>query len=246
MHLAIGFSVQTAFLFLALWILIKLQMLHWNFLGILGTSALVTALDLAPFGHYFSFVALVLCVWKLIRPDFFTDVLFTVGVSYALTFCFNLFLLAAIMPDLRYNSAKTELAVRRLEARARARDTAAKTNSLPATNAPAPAPVATNPPAKPALALAPVAPAAPATNAPDPAAVLRAVTAKFSLKGITKGVNQQLATVNTGVRNYTIGLGETVDMVTSNGRLPVRCEELGENKAVLNVSGQQVTLFVMH
>ncbi len=244
MHLAIGFAVQTAFLFVSLWVLIKLQMLHWNFLGILGASAFVTALDMLPFGHFFSFAALALCVWKLTRPDFYTDVIFTVGISYALTFCLNLFLLGALMPDLRYNSAKTELAVSRLEARARTR-AAAETNSPPATNAPdlAPAAVAPNPPAKPVLA---AAPAPHATNAPDPAAVLRAVTAKFSLKGISKGVNQQLATVYTGVRIYTIGVGETVDMVTSNGRLPVHCEELGENKAVLDVAGQQVTLFVMH
>src|SRR5260221_9589083 len=46
--LSIEFIVQTAFLVAGLWIMIKLQKLDYNWLGLLGAAALGSGLDMIP------------------------------------------------------------------------------------------------------------------------------------------------------------------------------------------------------
>src|SRR5258706_10008724 len=56
--LLVGISVQTVFLLLAFWIMIKLQGLNYHFLGLLGVAALVGGLDQildTILGHYLGF-----------------------------------------------------------------------------------------------------------------------------------------------------------------------------------------------
>jgi hypothetical protein len=50
--LAIESLIHGAILLVRLWIMIKLQSLNYNFLGLLGSAALASGLDMIPyFGH---------------------------------------------------------------------------------------------------------------------------------------------------------------------------------------------------
>ena len=61
--LTIEFSIRTVFLALALWVMVKFQSLEWNFLGLVGSAALGSGLDMIPIaGHYLAVVALWLCL----------------------------------------------------------------------------------------------------------------------------------------------------------------------------------------
>ena len=113
--LLIQFGLQTVFLTVALWIMIKLQSLNYNFLGLLGAAALASVLDRVlelTVGHflgiYFSsyvttpivVAVLFACLKKVTQADR-TDVCFTIGVGYAVWFVINLFFMGALMGDLR-------------------------------------------------------------------------------------------------------------------------------------------------
>jgi hypothetical protein len=74
--------------------------------------------------------------------------------------------------------------------------------------------------------------------------VARDVAAKFSLKGISKSAKQSIAMVNTGVKTYSILLGQTLNMRTASGEVAVQCDELGDNSVVLNVAGEQIEIFL--
>ena len=68
--LLIAFTVQTVFLFAALWIMIKLQKLNYNFLGLLGAAALASAICLIPLPFRISKIiscgVLLLCIAYLL------------------------------------------------------------------------------------------------------------------------------------------------------------------------------------
>ena len=108
--LFVEFVVQMAFLFAALWIMIKIQKLNYNFPGLLGSAALVSGLDRAldtVLGHFLgnylatyisapvTLVVLIICIAKVTRADR-VDVLFTIVVGYALMFGMNLWLFGAL------------------------------------------------------------------------------------------------------------------------------------------------------
>src|ERR1041385_7446960 len=107
--------IQTIFLLVALLIMIKIQKLDFSFLGILAAAALSSVLETiiqnvgeAYLGSYLasSITAVIVCpillfcVAKATQADGI-DVVFTVGVGYALQFGMNLFLLGALLGDLR-------------------------------------------------------------------------------------------------------------------------------------------------
>ena len=113
--LFVEFVVQMAFLFAALWIMIKIQKLNYNFPGLLGSAALVSGLDRAldtVLGHFLgnylatyisapvTLVVLIICIAKVTQADR-VDVLFTIVVGYALMFGMNLWLFGALLGDLR-------------------------------------------------------------------------------------------------------------------------------------------------
>src|SRR5687767_2304722 len=85
-----------------LWMMIKLQKMNYNVLGLLGSSLLASALDYIPVvGCYLGWAALVICLWKCTGADIAPDVLFTVGVAGALMFCVNLFAIGWLMGNLQ-------------------------------------------------------------------------------------------------------------------------------------------------
>src|SRR5262245_54602753 len=98
---AIQFAIETGFLLLALWIMVKIQKFQFHFWGLLGSAAAASALDMIPYvGHYIAVPVLYICLLKVTREDF-TGVVFTSAISYALVFAMNLFVLSSFMGDLR-------------------------------------------------------------------------------------------------------------------------------------------------
>src|SRR6185369_11996987 len=105
----------TVFLLVALLIMVKIQKIEFNFLGLLVAAALASALETviqnvgeAFLGIYLASTIttvivcpiLLICVAKATQAEGI-DVVFTVGVGYALQFGMNLFLLGALLGDLR-------------------------------------------------------------------------------------------------------------------------------------------------
>jgi hypothetical protein len=307
----IGFGVETVFLVLGLWIMIKIQKLDYSFLGLLGSAALGASLDMIPYaGHALAVIALYLSLRLVTRADLFPDVAFTVGVAYALVFCMNLFVLGAMMGDLRAvararfnpqaatgamadnddadadddDAAPAVTPAKQTTAGARNAKVAGKpaAASTKASKTATKSSTAAAEPAKPNFAVrclgtvvgwfhhspapdttvatdksAPGAPANQAANgssssgpsvpvkAVDPAAAKRAseVASNFALKGVSKGQSDSMAIVFSGVKNYTIGLGESLPMETAKGnKITVRCDSVEERKIVLNVDGIDVAL----
>ena len=207
------------FLLLALWLLTKIQRFRYKFPALLGSAALATGLDMIPFvGHYLAVPVLLFCLRRATREGF-TNVAFTVGISYALVFGMNLFLLGSLLGDLRWSARASHK-----------HETVAQEEP---TQAPA-GPPGQN--AKPDKIFLPM-PAQPVVQPKKPA-----VANGFSLKGISTGASNATAIVFTGVKTYTIALGETFPMDTANGRVSVSLRNITESSASLIVAGEPVEL----
>ena len=251
---AIHFGIQTVFLVAGLWIMIKLQKYDYNVLGLIGSAILASGVDMIPFaGHYLSVSVLLFCIRKVIVADSYTDTLFTVGIGYALMFCMNLFLIASLMGDLRPPIVKAET-----------RETDGENQPAATTNRASPATAETAPATKAKEKSAPAdssakTPVASATetissvpvnatgNANEASAARLALDSvhKFKLKGISKSASRTLAIINTGTKTETLSRNESIQVETAEGWVAVRCEDVGENKVVLNVEGEKFTL-IMH
>ena len=102
LFLAIEFLIHTSLLLLCLWIMVKIQSFNYTFLGLLGSAALGSGLDMIPYiGHLLAVPVLYFCIWKVTQATMFPDAAFTVVVAYALVFAANLFIIGALMGDLR-------------------------------------------------------------------------------------------------------------------------------------------------
>ncbi len=248
---AFGFLGQTVFLFVALWIMIKLQKLNCNPFALLGSAALACALDNIPYvGWEISAVALLLCITKAIGARTFTDAIFTTGISYALMFCFNLFVLSVLLGDLRHGHG--------LQVRARTPESPEAVENGPATNSPANTNVlvvTSSEPAKPPAAKTPApaplvyqgageanAPAAPKADTATAGKMASEVATHFAIRGISKGAIQTIAMISNGTRSYDVVAGDTFQLPTASGKANVVCDSVDENKVVLEVEGVRVTI----
>ena len=241
--LFIEFALQTVFLTAALWIMIKLQKLDYNFPGLLGSAALACGLDsilTLILQRWFDgmtmylttpiFIAvLFFCVRKVTHADP-VDVSFTIVVGGALRFGMNLWLIGALMGDLRPSAGNSE----EFETRAQqpetneVHQTAIQTNQ-PIQSAHQPAPTASTNSAVQKVTAKPVATA----------------TNLFSIKGVTRNGSNSAVTIRTGKRVYTISLGESALTQTSNGPVSVRFKELDDGWVVLTIDGVE-TKFPFH
>jgi len=249
---AIQFVIQTAFLLLGLWIMIKIQKLEYNFLGLVGAAAAASVLEmiLDPLiGYYIStpVICLVLCfcVAKATHTThvFDIDVIFTVAVGYALVFCMNLFLIGALMDDLMPSAKRgdeLDATLARMDEEYAARsgtnwamvvslETDAEQGSMATPEE--------------------YAQRGGLTNSPKPAAEIRKASPKggnpakgLLLKGVTVSGDKSLATILSGTRTYAIGLNETISLRTPGGVINVRCEQVDTSSAVLSIDGERVTL----
>jgi hypothetical protein len=220
----IEFAVQFAFLVAALWIMLKLQKLEYNVPGLLGAAALASAIDMIPFvGHPVAVGVLLFCMMKVTRSDY-VDVMFTVFVGYALMFGMNLFLLGALLGDLRPS--------------ARESDGMEAMEQYDQETEPDEAMVPDEPDAKP-----PPAPASSSKAAEEASTKEQPSTASgFSLKGLTKNAQNSVAMVHTGTKTYTIGVGETLSMDTPKGKVSVKLETVNDNSVVLSIGGVRTEL----
>jgi hypothetical protein len=252
--LGITIFVETIILAAALWIMIKIQKLNYNVLGLLGTAALTSAVDETlnlVLGHllgdylasYVStpivVVVLSICVAKLTEADP-VDVAFTIVVGYAVWFCLNLWLLGSLLGDLRPSAshAEDDMGSATMGMEFQPENPPPKTNrlaiSVPPTN-PMAAKVAA--PAKAPEKIATTT----ATNAPAPARPAAKAPKGFSLKGIISGGSPS-AMINTGVRTYTVFQGDSLTMDAAGGPVTVRCITMETNRVVLDIDGEPVTL----
>jgi len=252
--LGVNIVIEAIILTIALWIMIKLQKLNYHFLGLLGTAGLVSALDVILgliFGHFLGgwlgsylarpivVIVLFICISKLTEADL-VDVTFTIVVGYAVYFCLNLFLLAALLPT--PGQAEEASGVPAYETERQPEFQPAKTNRVPTPVAPAIRP--TNRAAAKVAAPAKVPEktlTAAVSNAPAPAGAGAKIPRGFSLKGIIGGSTPS-AMISTGARTYTIFQGDTLTMETADGKVDVRCEKLEADKVHLNIGGESVVL----
>ena len=239
--LFIEFAVQAVFLFVALWIMIKIQKLDYNFPGLLGTAAAVSGLDRAldaVLGHFLGIylanyistpivgAVLFICVSKVTHADR-VDVMFTIVVGYALMFGMNLWLFGALLGDLRPpagNSTEFDTVMQQQE-----------TNEVDQT------PIRTNQPVQNLRQPATNAPAGLAAH-PSPAPPVAKTNGLFFVKGIAQNGSNSAVTIQTGKRTYTISLGESALTQTPNGPVSVRFKELGKDWVVLIIDGQETKL----
>lgn len=267
-ELAIKFGIQTVFLIIALWIMLKVQKLQCGFLAMAGSAALASALDLIPYaGHVISLPVLLICITKSIGSKTFTDALLTVAVAYALTLCFNLLLLGMLTGDLRKlaetkperpaatqspapSSTNTNVTTVKPPTNPPANPTrntvtsAQPSNTAPVSNV-APPQVAVTPPSNTAPAATQPPPKPPPTAPTTPVKSGSAIAQNFVVRGIIAGTANPVATIYTGVRTHNIGPGEAVTMDTKDGRVVVHCKEVTGNKVVIVINDEEVTLFGM-
>ena len=104
---ATGFFINTLILLVALVIMLKLQKMEIKWLWLIGAAILATLLDtifpifgIPMVGHALAVVSLLLNIYYMSNSEYI-DAVFTVTVGYAVKFTLNMFLLTALLPDLR-------------------------------------------------------------------------------------------------------------------------------------------------
>jgi len=219
--LSIHFAVQTVFLVAALWIMIKLQKLNYKFLGMVGAAALASALEMLPLPFFIAdFIActvLLLCMSKVTGAEY-VDVAFTVFVGYALMFGMNLFLLGALLGDLRPSAIQAEN--RRIREKMEHKEDTAGANQVAATG--------TN---RTALAVKPQTVKSPEVPLP-----------KLSVKSLIRNGANSCVTLQSDSDARMIFIGDSELVHTASGSIQVRFDGLADEFVVLTVGDQQVKL----
>jgi hypothetical protein len=217
----IHFGVETLFLLAALWIMIKLQKLNYNFLGLAGAAALASAIDLLPLPfrltNFISFTVLLFCITKVTGAER-VDNLFTISVGYALWFGMNLFLLGTLLGDLRPSAREAE--------NPRIREEMEQTDDTP--SAPQAAAVGTN--------RTPVAVKSQTAKSPEEP------LPPLSVKSLIRNGAKSSVTLQGDSDSRIIFLGDTELVHTAAGSLKVRFDGLTNEFVLLTVGDQQIKL----
>lgn len=235
-----------------LWMMIKLQNLNYNLLGLLGSSLLASALDYIPVvGCYIGWAALVICLWKCTGADIAPDVLFTVGVAGALMFCVNLFVIGWLMGNLSVispsladygpgDSTEMSAAIDDDDDDDSEGDAAIGATPKPAAKAVAPTP-------KPAAKTGgwfrtSTPPAAPATTTTSSSQDASALSTQLTIKGIIVSPSQKSALIAHGRQIHDVRLGESFAINSDKGRVTLVCEDITHSAVVLTADGARVKL----
>ncbi|HMJ89146.1 MAG TPA: hypothetical protein VK530_04985 [Candidatus Acidoferrum sp.] len=256
---AAKWAVYTALL----WVMIRIQKMQYNWLGLLGSTALATGLGYIPVvGPYVAWIVLVLCLWKVTRADIAPDVLFTVTIAGALMFCVNLFVVGWLMGNLGMVSASLDddemddandgfelVDNADFDVDTDDWDDEESTNSVIKAAAPvAVAPrVLTNAPVRMLVAAQP-SPVVARVSTP-PQVVDRdirdasSLPAKLSLKGLAVHSAQRTAMIGDGKDIHTVGVGDMFSVPSPKGTLLLRCQEITLKEVILAVDqGERVRL----
>jgi hypothetical protein len=209
--LAMGFAFRFVVLFAFLWVMIQIQKFQYELLPLIGAAFAAAALDMIPFvGHYMALPVLYFCIWKITRASLFPEAVFTVGLSYASTYCLTLILLAyAPVPGYHPKSARN-------------------TNYDLASLAPMPVEQSTNQPEQPAQPPQTI-------SVPE-----NKIAAGISVKGLSGSANDAMVTIQYGKKDYIISLGEGTTISTDEGLATVHFVKADGNHVTLSVSGQEV------
>jgi hypothetical protein len=225
---SIRYLVSTGFLLLALWLMVKIQKFQYNFPGLLGSAALAGGLDMIPYvGHYLALPTLYLCLMKVTREDM-TGVVFTAGISYALVFVMNLFLLGSLMGDLRPSFLQAREAAPIAKEATEEGETDTETNRSIAPRQsvnPAQSASASTTPDK-------------AVAAPQPSLT----PAGLTLKGIIKSSKNPMAMISSGGKTYTIAMGESIPLQGADKNAKATLETVEDSSVVVSIAGEKVVL----
>jgi hypothetical protein len=219
--LIIAFGVRFMLLVGFLRMMIHFQKMNFTWLPLLGAAFLAAALDMIPLvGHYIAVPVLYLCIWKITNCELVPDAVFTVALSYALTFMMTLIFLS-YAPVPKFHTASTQ-----------------DYNFDDLTNAPAPAVAVVQPTNQVADTTAAPEPATPPANPPDNND--NKIASDISIKGVSGGGNNALVTIQYRKKDYIISLGEGVTISTDDGLASVRFLEIDGDAVKLAVNGQTV------
>jgi hypothetical protein len=223
--LIITFGVRFVLLMGFLRMMIHFQKLNFTWLPLLGAAFLAAGLDMVPLiGHYIAVPVLYVCIWKITNCEMYPDAVFTVALSYALTFMMTLIFLS-YAPVPKFHTASTQ-----------------DYNFDDLTNAPAPAVAVVQPTNQVADTAVTPAPANP--SAPEPATPPdnndNKIATDISIKGVSGGGNNALVTIQYRKKDYIISLGEGVTISTDAGLASVRFLEIDGDAVKLAVNGQTV------
>src|SRR4029077_14032230 len=206
------------FLLAALFVMIRLQKMNYNFFGLLGSAALTIGVEMTldrligmNFSTPIAVVVLIACITWVTRAEH-VDVGFTVGVSFALTFGMNLWLLGALLGDLRVKAKSNDESGPEMN----------QTNQVAEVSAPA-------------------------TNSVEflesqAKQFARTTADGLSLKGITQSATKPMAIIHTGTKSFTVVVGESFPVDTPKGKIDVTCKKVESDKVVLEIEGEEATL----
>jgi hypothetical protein len=232
--LAVGAAVKWIVLTTLVWIMIKIQKMNYSVLGLFASTAASILVSFIPVvGPYLACAVLVFALWKCTKADIAPDVIFTVAVSNALLFCFNLFLFGALMGDLRPDLQESETTNEPCSPFAATAQAAAKLSQTVVSavsnrmeqasgQLPESAPVKISARTK------------PSGGAPDPGVL--------SLKGISLQSTNTTAIIVCNQRVLSMVAGESALVRTPAGSTTLRCEEISETAAVVRLGSQRVVL----
>lgn len=217
--------------------MIKLQKLDYRFLGLIVAAAIATIVGMVldevfsrALGAYVGMsissllviIVLSLCLHKVTRADA-TDVAFTVGVGYALTFCMNLFLLGALLGDLRPKHYGDDDLIP-VAARSTDEEASAIVSNTPPellVERPKTTKQSTNSVAK---------------AAPEP------LNKSFIVRGVTRNAARPSVVLEASGKQYTLFSGDMVMMKIPRGFVAVQFKGLDHDQVLLNVEGEEVKL----
>jgi len=231
---AIKWLVYTALL----WVMIKVQKLNYNTLGLFASSLAAVLVDLVPYGGaYLSYVVLVIGLWKCTGADIAPDCVFTVIIAGALMFCFNLWVIGLLLGPLRPDLAKAHASdaedAEMVDDESAAEDSDEKAGETrPARSSPKPSLASSN-----SVRVA----ARPTTSPSAPANPLESAIESGLLvpKGVSYGAHPS-AMISDGVRVHTVSRGETIIVSLPQGRTHLRCEDITKTHIILKGTDGQV------
>jgi hypothetical protein len=228
-----------------LWLMIKIQKLDCNLLGLFGSSLAATVLGYVPFvGFYIGWVVLVICLWKCTGADIAPDVLFTVGVAGALMFCVKLFAIGGLMTHLAL-AGPTLLMGGDTDGGADAEEMEEGdgTNFIAIAGTPwQQTNLAASKPTPQPQAVAVI------SNTPSAAAITttaegRALAARLKLKGVNVNASGKSAMIAEGKQIHTVGPGEILSVAGGNGRVTLTCQDVTQSSVTLALEhGEKITV----